>query len=415
LETSTIRSIDLWLGGLGCLALTQVRRLGRLVGMRGPREVEPPRRILFLKLVEQGATVLAGGAFRKAEKLVGRDNVFFCCFEENRPIVDILEIIPRENVLTVRTDSFFRCVWDILMVILRARREKIDAVVDLEFFSKSSAVLAFLTGARQRVGMDRFTAEGPYRGDLLTHRMEYSPYVHTSITYSLLVEALTRSPREIPLCKILPQDVEQYLPRFEPSPAERATVQEKIQACVPWQPGQRLVLLNPNPSDSLFLRKWPAERFVDLAKRLLAEHDDLLILFIGTPSEREETEALCRQVDSPRVGSIAGMTSLRELIVLFTLADVVVTNDSGPAHFAALTPIEIVAMYGPETPLLFGPMGERVHVLHVPLACSPCLNVFNHRVSPCRNNVCIQSISVEAVHAAVQGALGSTDSRPAQG
>jgi ADP-heptose:LPS heptosyltransferase len=146
---------------------------------------------------------------------------------------------------------------------------------------------------------------------------------------------------------------------------------------------------------------------VALARHLLAAHPDLSIVFIGTPAERTDTESLCAEIASPRVATLAGRTTLRELFTLFTLADIVVTNDSGPAHFAALTDIEIVAMYGPETPLLFGPLGPHVHLLHHAIACSPCLNVFNHRVSPCRDNVCIQLITVEEVAAAVEDALAA--------
>lgn len=81
------------------------------------------------------------------------------------------------------------------------------------------------------------------------------------------------------------------------------------------------------------------------------------------------------------------------------------TNDSGPAHFASMTDIDIVALFGPETPLLYGPLGPRAHVLWEGLACSPCVNPFNYRVSACRNNVCMQSIDVERVFAAVRACL----------
>ena len=58
---------------------------------------------------------------------------------------------------------------------MKIRRLGIDATVDMEFFARAPAVLAFLTGARRRVGLHRFTTEGPYRGDLLTHRVAAQP------------------------------------------------------------------------------------------------------------------------------------------------------------------------------------------------------------------------------------------------
>jgi ADP-heptose:LPS heptosyltransferase len=83
------------------------------------------------------------------------------------------------------------------------------------------------------------------------------------------------------------------------------------------------------------------------------------------------------------------------------LAEVLVSNDSGPAHFATLTEVDVVVLFGPETPALFAATSPRTHVLWAGLACSPCINAFNDRVSPCTNNQCMQAITVEQVFAAV--------------
>ena len=104
--------------------------------------------------------------------------------------------------------------------------------------------------------------------------------------------------------------------------------------------------------------------------------------------------------------TLAGKTSLRELLVLYTLADVLVTNDSGPAHFASLTNIESVVLFGPETPKLFGAIGPGFHAVYAKLACSPCVNAFNHRFSPCTDNLCMQSITPEEVYGRVKECLG---------
>src|ERR1700749_3374908 len=140
-------------------------------------------------MIEQGATVLAYRAIARAVELVGRENVYFWVFEENRLILDLLDMIPRENVLVIRTSSPIRLFADLLGGAWRARRLGIDATVDMEFFSRASAILAFLTGARRRVGLHRFTSEGPYRGDLLTHRVAHNPYLHTAAAYWVLIEA----------------------------------------------------------------------------------------------------------------------------------------------------------------------------------------------------------------------------------
>ena len=116
-----------------------------------------------------------------------------------------------------------------------------------------------------------------------------------------------------------------------------------------------LILLNANASDMLPLRRWESARYAELAGRLLARFPEACIAFTGAGNEAEKSQRLARQVDSPRCFSLAGETTLRQLLVLYGLASVLVTNDSGPAHFATLTPIHTVTLFGPETPApLFG-------------------------------------------------------------
>jgi ADP-heptose:LPS heptosyltransferase len=161
--------------------------------------------------------------------------------------------------------------------------------------------------------------------------------------------------------------------------------------------GGPVVLLNPNASDLLPLRKWPTERFVELARRILADHPTARVGLTGAPVERDAVDALVREIGSARVFSLAGRTTLRQLLAVYAVSDVLVTNDSGPGHFAALTPVRTVVLFGPETPATYGPLGRDAHVLYAGLACSPCVNALNHRFSPCRNNVCMQAITVEQV------------------
>jgi ADP-heptose:LPS heptosyltransferase len=94
---------------------------------------------------------------------------------------------------------------------------------------------------------------------------------------------------------------------------------------------------------------------------------------------------------------MTGKTTLRQLMILYCLADALVTNDSGPAHFATLTQIQVISLFGPETPLLFGADTPRSHIIWKNIPCSPCVSAYNNRFSTCNNNVCMQRISVDEV------------------
>ena len=388
-----LQKIDRLLGRPVCWALSLLRAVGD--GFHRTDALTPGRSILFVKLAEQGSTVLAHDAIRIAVARVGRANVYFLVFEENRFIVDVLGLVPAENVFTIRTESAWAMAGSCLNRLREIRRRRIEACIDLEFFARFSAAIAYLTGARQRVGFHAYFGEGPYRGDLLTHRVLYNAHLHTSRAFASLVLALESDPARFPTFPVIPPPATD-LPRFQPTPEEQQAVRQLV-GRQGVSPEGRMILLNANASDLLPLRKWDEGNYVALAKKLLAEFPELFVVFTGAPDEASKIESLVRAVGSPRCVCLAGQTTLRQLLIVYGLAEVLVTNDSGPAHFASLTPIDVVALFGPETPLLFAAPGPRNHVVWTGLACSPCVNAFNNRQTVCRDNVCMQTITVEQV------------------
>jgi ADP-heptose:LPS heptosyltransferase len=413
MRPQTIRFLDYWIGVPACALLSALCRVSAFA--KG--HARPPRRILFLKFIEQGATVLAQDAIGRAAARVGRENIFFCVFESNRAILDVLGTVPPENILCLRDRRLTTFVVDFLRGLAWLRGRGVDTVIDMEFFSRASAIFAYLSGASTRVGLHRFTGELPYRGNLMTHRVQYNPHHHVSVQYSVLVESAFVGVRDEPLLKV---PVEAIAGSTAPAtPVFTATAAELAKARQLAGSGEAgpLILLNPNASDLLPLRKWDSSKFIELARQLLDRYPSARIALTGAAAERDAAEVMCRTIGSPRVVSVAGQTSLRELLALYSIASVMVTNDSGPAHFASLTPIHTVVLFGPETPRLFRSLSPSTTVIWKELACSPCVSVFNHRLSPCRNNVCMQAITVSEVFDAVGAALAargfSAAARPA--
>ncbi len=133
---STLQRTDRWIGAPICAILTLLRRIFESAAPPGPRQVQC---ILFVKFAEQGSTVLAYPAIRRATEMVGRENVYFVVFEDNRFILDAMEIIPEGNVITIATRSLFGLAASALRAVLRVRKIGIDAVVDMEFLTRFSA------------------------------------------------------------------------------------------------------------------------------------------------------------------------------------------------------------------------------------------------------------------------------------
>jgi len=136
----TLQRTDRWVGAPLCAILTFLRRIFEFAGQPGPRQVQ---RILFVKFAEQGSTVLAYPAILRAIEMVGRENVYFVVFEDNRFILDAMEIIPDGNVITISPKSAFGLAIGALRALLQARKIGIDAVVDMEFLTRFSAILTF--------------------------------------------------------------------------------------------------------------------------------------------------------------------------------------------------------------------------------------------------------------------------------
>jgi ADP-heptose:LPS heptosyltransferase len=391
-----MRRIDRWVGTPLCFGFTLLRAC-----LPARPAAGPIRSLVFIKLAEQGSTVLAHLALRQAVERVGRNNVFMIVFHDNRFIVDVLDVIPPENVITVRNDNPLALLGSLVRAIMKLRKLQVDAAVDLEFFARSSALLTYLSGARLRSGFHAYFGEGPYRGNLMTHRVRYNPHLHTTQSFAMLLRALDFPPASFPTFDTLPQPIDKCPPSFAPRADEVAKVEALIEHHTGLAVKPPLILLNANASDLIPLRRWKIDRYIALAQRLLAHYPEIFITFTGAAEEAPNVEKAVQRIGSPRCFSLAGQTTLRQLMVLYGLAEVLVTNDSGPAHFASLTTIHTVTLFGPESPHLFAATTKRNKPIWAGLACSPCVSALNNRSSACRDNVCMHRITVDQVFAAV--------------
>ncbi len=395
MNVSTMRIIDSWVGvTLSCI-LSGVARVTRPL-RRVP--TGKPNRILFVKLAEQGSTVLAYPAIERAVEMVGRENVYFLVFEENRFILDALGLIPRENVIVIKTESLVGTFLSALGSVWRMHRIKLDAAIDMEFFARASAIFTYLSGASRRVGLHSYAGDGPYRGNLMTHPLIYNPHLHTCQTFQVMVEALVQPKDALPAMGVVAPDYEgTAVPMLSFPEAEVAEMERKLCELSGRDQVPPIVLLNANCSDMIVQRKWETENYLELARRLVDKYPDLYIGLTGAPSEQSAVDGLVRQVGSDRCFGLAGHTTLKQLLVVYSMSQILITNDSGPAHFASLTPIETITLFGPETPKLFKAPTPRSHVMWAGLVCSPCVNAYNNRLTTCRRNLCMEMISVDMV------------------
>jgi ADP-heptose:LPS heptosyltransferase len=400
----------------GPLTIERQRRFDRVAGPflcwlltlchRVKGAEDPPaevRRILIVLLSEMGSLVLTQPMFDRLRQRHPSATFFVLCSEQNRDALDLLDIIPADQIIVVRTGSQSAFALDSVRAVKRMRALRVDAVLDLELFARVSAIFAGLSGAKIRVGFHRHTQEGLYRGDFMNRPVLYNPYRHIAQQFVTLADAIDS--RTVPAAKASIDATLPRLPLLLLRPGELTAAHDNLVRAYPSIAGRKLVFLCPG-GGSLPVRAWPVSSFIHVGRDLTAR--GFAVGIVGTRADRELAEKIRGACGSALCVDLTGYTaSVRELTVLLHLGMLLITNDGGPGHFAALTPVPSIVLFGPETPALYGSLSPRAVNLHKPPPCSPCLSAYNYRRSPCDgDNVCLKSISPEEVLALANDLLG---------
>jgi ADP-heptose:LPS heptosyltransferase len=394
MKVDTMRWIDYYIGVplcfLGSICHKFVLAITR-------QKVNPVRNILFIELSEMGSAILVDPAMRKLQKEISAD-IHFAIFKKNKPSLDLLSTVPQNNIYTIRENNMAGFIIDTLKFFFWTRKRKIDAVIDLELFSRFTALLTGFSGAQNMVGFHAYYNEGLYRGSFLTHKVAYNPHIHIAKNFIALVNALMTEKEEVPYSKTKIKDEDIFLAKVNFSAGEKKTIQDIVKNCfLEFNPElQKIVLINPNASELLIQRRWPPSHYIQLIKMILEKCTNAIVLITGDPSESEEAERLKEQVHLERCINFAGKVTFAQLPLLYSISEFMITNDSGPGHFAAITDMPTFVIFGPETPALYGSLGKTTPI-YAGLACSPCVSASNHRKTACKDNVCLQVIKPEYV------------------
>lgn len=417
ISVNTMRAIDHWVGVPLCAVASPIVALMDGIKNIFSRNSDQPRKLLFIELSEMGSAILVDPAMRNAQARGAE--LFFLIFKSNRASLTLLNTVKPENIFTIDSSSLGGLIKDTLKFLLVARKHRIDTVIDLELFSRFTALLTGLCGARRRVGYHIFHGEGLWRGFMLTRKVHYNPHIHITKNFLSLIHAAFAKELEVPFSKIQIADSEVRLEQAVIDPVVLNKVRERIEKLSATfsiafkQSQQRLILVNPNASDLLPQRRWAQQRFSELIQGLNQRYPNDLILITGSPAEFEYVEKVRAVANVKNALNFAGQVSFAELPPLYTLSDVMVTNDSGPGHFSAVTPLRTVVLFGPETPALYGSIGKSIAIT-ANLACSPCVSAANHRKTPCHDNVCMQAITVAQVLEKMAHQLNEADQERAR-
>ncbi len=403
MKVDTQRWIDRWVGQVLCRVVSLWVRLTRR-GQPAAQLGSAPSHILVILLSEMGSIVLAGPMFAELRKRYPGVTLHVLQLKKNQEVSVLLGLARPEHLHALDDSSGIGLLRDIWRVSMAMRRLPLDAVIDCELFSRISSLMSFLVGAPLRVGFTPHTQEGLYRGSYINRAIPYNPYQHISKQFLSLVDALDGP--SMPRNKAAPireMPTETGL-AVNFSADELTTYQQKVIADHPVVGGRKMVLLYAG-GGILPERAWPAAHYARVARGLCQA--GYAVGLIGLRDDADLARDLKKQTGSDLCVDLTGYTrSIRELLMLFHAADLLITNDGGPGHFASLTPIRTMAFFGPETGKLYGPLGPRASIYESGIACSPCLSAYNHRKTFCDgDNQCLKRIAPDPVLADAVGYL----------
>src|SRR2546428_7074827 len=215
--------------------------------------------------------VLASPMLEALKRRYSEAILYFLMFERLRGSAEVLNLAPQERHILLRDRSLGVFLTDAVRAVWQLRRCRIDTVLDLELFSRVSAVLSYLSGASNRVGFHRYHMEGLYRGSFLTRKVLYNPYLHIAKNYFAFLDALEDSASGTPPVKKEYGAIQQGLPQIRNSKEEDLAIGAKLkQACSALAGRSRIVLLYPGGA-GLPVLAWPMAIYVQLAEVLLGK------------------------------------------------------------------------------------------------------------------------------------------------
>jgi ADP-heptose:LPS heptosyltransferase len=213
-----------------------------------------------------GSLVLARPMFDHIKKKYPNASIYVFLFEQNKEVLEILKVLPPENIFTVSNSSIKQLLGDSIHVLKKMRKIGIDTVLDCELFSRVGSIYSFLSGARIRVGFHRYTQEGLFRGDFINRPVLYNPYQHISQQFITMVEAIESGnvptvKRQVPIdcLKIQPMEV---------SRDEIDGMLRRFKNDFPNVTGKKIVLIYPG-GGLLPIRAWPLSYYCLLAEDLI--------------------------------------------------------------------------------------------------------------------------------------------------
>jgi len=389
-KLALLRKIDKYVGPLACWFLLGLRKTLNLVFPSKKVNLDTEfKSILVIKFFGMGSILLASPVIQSVKKKFPKSRIAILTLAENHHICEMIPCVDEVFVLDLK--DIGRFLRNYIQLVFKIRRRDFDVLVDLEFLTNFSALTTLIIGFRKEKVMVGFNSPLKWRNAVYTLNISFDYSRHISRVFGKVFSSFCGKDFDISFDF---DEERRKISTFSKS--------ESLKKILPFQSSElddspQNICVNINAGELCLNRRWPREYFAIMIRKLLVAYN-IRIFLLGGNNDREYVEGLVRELpDDPRVIDTSGKLSLKELTSLYSECALLISNDSGPLHLASLAGIPTISFFGPETPALYGPLGKNHHMLYLDLYCSPCLNIFNSKLSHCQDNICLKGISPDSV------------------
>jgi len=381
--------MDRHVGSLICLFLSGA---GRFLPKTKPIEPHKVSNVLLIELFEMGASIMTYPGVLYLREQAPQARLHVLTTRSIRPSwLKISEIDP-DCVHGLEEKSVFSFLLSFWRIRRKLNRLPVDLVIDFELFFRITAIFSFFLKAKRRGGFQRYHLEGLYRGSIYDTGCHFNQNTHISRNFLALTKTVFAGTHNLPEHKGAIELEELRVGSYR----SQKTVRLGLDSKIPGLLSSPYILIAPDVGPNLPVRNYPLDRLQIVIRKILEKFPDHQVGLIGTKENRGPCEELQVRIGDNRITVLAGNTSMDELFELLLDARLLISNDNGPIHFAALTQTPTLALFSTDSPYVYGPLGRSV-ILYSHFQCSPCIMAYNHKQSDCTDNKCLQVIAPEAV------------------
>jgi ADP-heptose:LPS heptosyltransferase len=325
----------------------------------------PIKKILIIKLIAMGDLIVITPLVRTLKQAYPDAQIDLVAATRVKPIVENTTLYNHVYYLSFGFDF----LWSFIRNVSLFRKENYDLILDLEFYYRLTTLLARLSRPQYLLGFDLQTT----RTKVFDSAIAYDPDVHVSDAYlnlatSLQIKHLDRTLEPLTINK-RDQDIADHIvtdPEF--------------------------IMVHIGTSARAISRRWDSTNW---AKLFAVMTETTQVVLIGGSEEAD----LVKNISLPHRNllNLINQLNIPQTAALMKRAKLYIGLDTGPTHLAAAMGVPIVAMYGPNTPLRWGPYTQNASIIYKPSACSPCTRQYEGVVSSCKDNHCMTGIRVEEV------------------